>query len=436
MVCRVRRSVASFPIVVPDAKGLNETALKAGVASTSKTQVDAIVTVDGFHGGIELLLSLHVRDPILLLNSLALMNDQVQIAHEKMQDVAQKADKRGFFERLRRALPGSISTTTRAADAVEVTAQHFYDSIRGEVLLALRGCIGNERAEDLMLSDGVRSRVAENLNRVMNETLQRFGLGIDRVPSFDFVCPRFQTVQTEMAEEQLARKRLEIDKARAQIEAEQLRIAKEKSVLAVGTNEEIKQHEIKTTATTKELADKAAAENATRARLMKEEQLKFEREQAAAAERQRIELGSLDQRTRDEDQRLKIRALREEWDAQQKSEHERRLETVKLLTTVPPEMRMEVLLALNPGLQNAYIAAKQAEGAQQQIVLQERFRGEMTSVLGADRMLINNLMQEGIKQIGTVITAKVSGQKNSGSDERVVADADATPKSDSSDRNA
>lgn len=433
MVCRVRRNVASFPIVVPDAKRLREGDRKTELTADATNLVDAIVTVDGFHGGIELLLSLHVRDPILLLTSLALVKDEVQAAQEQMQAVAQKADKRGFFERLRRALPGSISTTTKAMTTEEVTAQHFYDSIRGEVLLALRGCIGNERAEDLMLSDGVRSRVAENLNRVMSVTLERFGLGIDRVPSFDFVCPRFQTVQTEMAEEQLARKRLEIDKARAQTEAEQLRLAREKSILAVDTNSRIRQAEITSTATTKEMADKAAAEDAARARAMEDERLKFKRDQSAADQRQEIELKSLAERTSDENQRLKIKALREEWDAQQTSEHQRRLETVKLLTTVPAEMRMEVLLALNPGLQNAYIAAKQAEGAHQQIALQERFRGEMTTVLGADRMLINNLMQEGIKQIGTVLTAKAGASQDAPAD-RVVVDSKSLPGEHTEDR--
>jgi hypothetical protein len=61
-----------------------------------------------------------------------------------------------------------------------------------------------------------------------------------------------------------------------------------------------------------------------------------------------------------------------------------------------------VALTQNPQLAVAYVAAVHAEGLQQQIAMQERFRAEVTKALGQNSQHVNNLIGEAVKQLGSV----------------------------------
>jgi hypothetical protein len=252
-------------------------------------------------------------------------------------------------------------------------------------------------------------------------------LKLVEVTSFRFLSPEYDMVLQKESAMALEQAELQSNKTAAQIRAEKRTITEQDMIGATGSDSRIKKAEL---ATEHDLRRTEIAEQeATRLRLAAQHGAVKEamgQVQAAEAARSREMEAVKLQHTREQhllNEQTRNRALMEKArmmlelknlaaDAQLERENkrlaaqgERRVQYLKAIADagLSSDSILAIQLAENPHLANAYAAAVKAKSVEEKLELQKEFEEKLLQIATSDRKQVNDLLTEGIKQIGHVM---------------------------------
>ena len=83
--------------------------------------------------------------------------------------------------------PAPVST-----EPVPLTVWDVYKAIRMEFAAAIGQSVRNEEIARLFDAVEVRERIAEDIQRIMSQSFDMYGIKIDRVSAFRFICPKYE----------------------------------------------------------------------------------------------------------------------------------------------------------------------------------------------------------------------------------------------------
>ena len=108
----------------------------------------------------------------------------------------------------------------------KITLADLYPQIRMELAAAIIELIRNENVEELYRTVEVRERVASDIQRIMSRSFDMYGIKIDRVSAFRFICPEYEELLARRGQIALDREDLgdrtqeaDIDRLRREIAA-------------------------------------------------------------------------------------------------------------------------------------------------------------------------------------------------------------------------
>ncbi|NLF69065.1 MAG: hypothetical protein GX575_08410 [Candidatus Anammoximicrobium sp.] len=304
---------------------------------------------------------------------------------------------------------------------VSITMLDFYRQIRMEFAAAIIEAIRNDTAEQLYNTVELRERIAEDIQRVMSQSFEMYGLKIERVSAFRFICPKYEEVLKRRGDIALDREQLTDRKKEMDIGREQRRMAVEEArdVSTVETELQtqlasddalLERHKLKEARETEHDRDLLRAEQlqrqlaldaeAHRAKLEMEEQ---QHELEMRKERRRLELQA-------EKMQLALGFQQQALEMQNQQQNlllERRIKMLEQYARLPKESILTIALAENPQLAAAYSASVQAQSQQEQLQMQEKFRSELSQAYAGNNAQFTRLLQEAVKQWGQYQAAKV-----------------------------
>ncbi|MCA9084564.1 MAG: hypothetical protein KDA81_10940 [Planctomycetaceae bacterium] len=341
-----------------------------------------------------------------------------------------------------------------------VSLAHIYKRIRLEVADALRDAIRQETARQLIEEPArVRDRVTVALEEHVRQSLSLYGADIRRIVSVECVSPEYNRMIIERGRLKLRVEQLDDELQRARIEEEEQRIQSlrfqdqvrhqnERKQYAVSQQAETTRQQLKELGSTRQIEDQVEAE-AQRRRLQREaeeaahlrEERRRDAETEAAVQRQQ-ELNALDMEERRQKLHqekmsavvnMNLKYERGQQELQQEAldrEHQRQIERLTLefrqqlesnaaemqnrigflekfagLSANVEESKLLVMaLASNPKLARPYVEATRARGQEELIAKMEDFRRELVDAHGKEDQLVHQLWQEGVRQIGNVLT--------------------------------
>jgi hypothetical protein len=247
----------------------------------------------------------------------------------------------------------------------------------------------------------------------MQTTFDTYGLKIERVSAFRFICPRYEELLKRRGDIALDREQLVDRKQELEIGRQQRRMAAEEAQDVSHVETETEMHMASDLAARERHEIKEARETERDRDLLRAEQLQRRLEMDGAARQYEIEMKLKEERTRLELQREKMKlamemhgeALRLQ-DQQQESQLNRRIRMLKEYANLPPDSVLTIALAENPQLAAAYAASVQAGNQREQMQMQEKFRDELSKSYASNNEQYTALLQEAVKQWGQYQSAK------------------------------
>ena len=332
-----------------------------------------------------------------------------------------------------------------------ITLADLYPHLRTELAAAILEAVRTENVEPLYRSPEARNRVAMEIQRIMSRSVQIFGIAVDRVAAFRFICPEYEALLAHRGQLTLDRAELsdrtqeaEIGQVRREIEAGDARHAST-------TQKEIETHIA---------SDKAACAAQDPGRPRDGTPIRRASGRAAAAgtgkgrhlpmntswkktgpPRNRdcdcTPSGSDNNtscRTSGERQQLRLQDGASGWISStrtsgwtwpsagrdgcwsiQNSERDagldRRIKMIELYAKLPKDSVLTIALAENPQLAAAYAESMRAQNQQETVQMQERFRAELAKAYANNNQQFAMLLQEAVQQWGQYQAAKQIGQQ-------------------------
>jgi hypothetical protein len=320
-------------------------------------------------------------------------------------------------------------TQPRTTEPVALTVWDVYRAVRMEFAAAIGQSVRNEPIAHLFDAVEVRDRIAEDIQKIMSQSFDMYGIQIDRVSAFRFICPKYEEVLERRAniardsqqlgdlekQAEIARKQRAIDLAD--------HVDGSKTETELGKQEtshraDLERHGIQENRETERergefLAEEQARElardtTAHRHRLGKELEEQRQRLQLEAdQEKLRLQL---------QDEKMKMalgwqeRMLRLQ-NEQQDAAVSRRIKLLEQYARLPKDSILTIALAENPQLAAAYAASVQAQSQQEKVQMQEKFRGELATAYAGNNAQFTQLLQEAVRQWGQYQVAKQIGHK-------------------------
>jgi hypothetical protein len=332
-----------------------------------------------------------------------------------------------------------------------ITLADLYPHLRTELAAAILEAVRTENVEPLYRSPEARNRVAMEIQRIMTRSVQIFGIAVDRVAAFRFICPEYEELLARRGQLTLDRAELsdrsqeaEIGQTRREIEAGDARHAsttqKEIETHIASDKAALARHKIQEGRETErqfgELQAERQERDLERDGIAHEHQL--EKDRAAEelrlrlhAERERQQHQLQDERER---QQLRLQDERERLDLQRQDERldlafrwqgrwlelqnserdaalDRRIKMLELYAKLPKDSVLTIALAENPQLASAYAESMRAQNQQETFQMQERFRAELAKAYANNSQQFAMLLQEAVQQWGQYQAAPQIGQQ-------------------------
>ena len=483
--CTVSRTPVTATFVLPDRDLLFEETGESAVVKGKKVElydVDSalsrlgIRTSDNFLGGAQVQLVLRCASPAQLLE---------MFIQSKLQSLG-PADRRKLglpveddsgANRQQKARPGGVKglfayscavvarllwgsgTPPATAEPVALSVWDVYREIRMEFAAAIGQSVRNEPIAHLFDAVEVRDRIAEDIQKIMSRSFDMYGIKIERVSAFRFICPKYEEllerrVNIAIDGQQLDDRRKEVDIAK-----KQRRIDIDDRLDSSHTETELhkqetsdqgkrERHEIEETRQTELDRDVARAEQQVRTLAMDETDHLHKLGKDRATEEQRLELQAEQERQRlalqaqEETQRLQLQAAKmdmalgvqvrvldiqskqldlqnKQQDAllqrqikQKQAEIEGRIKMIEQYAKLPRDSILTIALAENPQLAAAYAASIQAQSHEAKAQMQEKFRAELTTAYQGNNAQYTQLLQEAVRQWGHYQVAKQIGHEH------------------------
>ena len=316
---------------------------------------------------------------------------------------------------------GGFTESSQFPQAVSISMLEFYRQIRMEFAAAIIEAIRNDTADQLYNTVELRERIADDIQRVMSQSFEMYGLKIERVSAFRFICPQYEEVLKRRGDIALDREQLADRKKEMEVGHEQRRMAVEEARDVSTVETELQTQLASDDALLERHKLKEARETERDRDLLRAEQLQRQLALDAEAHRARLEMEEQQQELemRKERRRLELQAEKMQmalgWQQQalemQNQQHdallERRIKMLEEYAKLPKESILTIALAENPQLAAAYAASVQAQSQQEQLQMQEKFRTELSQAYAGNNAEFSRLLQEAVKQWGQYQAAKL-----------------------------
>ena len=339
--------------------------------------------------------------------------------------------RRKLFERMLGLKDEAALVNSELLEPTEtITFADLYPHVRFEMMRVIAMVIGTTRADDLYTNPNAQRDLEDEIKRQMSQTLEAQGLALSRVSALQFLSDRFESklkLEEEVAfEDNVAGlKRRAMENARDLAEAE---------LDHTGSFDRARlEQERLTDAQKSRLLDQQQAADVQR-RQLAEEADRDRRVRDASADVQ------IDRERRSLDHEERLRELEYARVGLELHRERRRIDAdiaadrARLLAEMPPDRLLLILIDQNPSLQQAFIAAKQAEGHQERAEAEKMIVAEITRLEGEHRGDTQQLLVEAIKQIGPVTGHLIDAQRGNRRDARPVRRRDEyTPYDDTED---
>lgn len=404
-VCTFPAVQIGFNVMLPDE--LDVIAAGGNVDAAMKSL--SLRTADDLVGTAELSARVRVAEPVKIATVMAR-----ELLKAAQSDATQEP--KGLlgsvtfpFRALGRLMFGGNAEQTGHVAAQPIKLSRVYGSVRTELALVVRAAVRQERAETLYDTVQVRERITEDLSRSLADTFSAYGLKLDRIAAFKFQCEEYDDLLRDRSKIALQREALGDKRNAAAIDAEEKGILKDRRrVDAADVQDaakmigETERNQIYEDALTADTTDRARAAAQARQLSMDEAKLAFNRDQRALDERQNLAL-------QDERQRLqleKIRMLAQIDADRQRAQTEQTKSLIDSTRGASTDQLLVVAMMQNPALAGAFSAAQQAKFAmlnvEKQLEMQAQFRQQLEQAYGANNQMVGALLQEAVKQWGTV----------------------------------
>ena len=413
------------------------------------------LTEEGVRGGARLQMQLSCKDPPRLLNAFA-------SKLEEFRKPTARAKPKGHGPLGRILLYPSellahllLGGKPAQGDAYSpVTLGFVYPYFRMELMATLRNCLRSEKIKDLY-DDAQESvkRVTGKIESELADTLDLFGLKVERVVAFEFISPEYLRFRQRKGHVDLEKLELDtdrdqgvVDKERRKLETEQFKdqVEQQEARERIATREseesarrrwkelgetkreyvkevgKTKREYLKEVGETKKAHDEILAQAQDRQMEREDKRRQFKRKQAL--EDGKVDLQRVDQKM---DKARKVLEIQNEWrDAEHKRqmgrralEHEQQMESqnaateqrlkfLKEYARLPPDSILAIALADNPNLAEAYVMAVNAKSKDEAINLHKEFRDKLVEVHGAESGKVTPLLIEATRQLGHALQSQ------------------------------
>lgn len=406
--------VAEFPIsfMVPEKDPPYHTLAGCGIRCA-----------EGFSGGALVNMVLRIQDPAHLLFALRNLDSGAKPASLSQVLLAPFA----FMDTLFAPPAGTADADTLIA---EFAADSLWNRLRGEFVHDIGLLMRNESALEMRDSPQVQNRILEGLSKAMTAALQRYGVELREVTSFQFLSPDHDSIlcQQVVAAQVAAQMRSEkpaaelrkeerdvtemdlVDAAEASrgIERARIEAAEEIARRRLAEEETTNLRKAAADGAVSEIVDRNKAASSARALRLRAAEEQHEREQEQA--RTRLLVGKAKMMLEVKKQAMELENQAEEAKLQRHNkalaaQHERRLSFLRAIAEVglPPDSILALQLSDRPELAAAYAEAVRARSYEDRIQLQREFEDKLIRINTSEREQVNTLLRAGIEQIGRVM---------------------------------
>jgi hypothetical protein len=407
--CTVSELPVTATFVLPDHLSLEE--LEETPDEREALKSLSVRTSNGILGAVRVQISLRVQSPRRLIHSLG--TDHLD---RHLPETEQKVlDQRPHLEPGR----GIVGATVHAGMALlsrlllrkgppeplepelwtrarSLTIADVYPRIRHELLSVIRATVHQETAASLYDTVEVRERVQQDIQRYLAETLDDFGLAVDRVSAFQFFSPDYEELLENRGKLAIAAEELVDVRTHVAVQDEYREINKGKAIKDAAAEGEVKRH-----------LDEHKDADEDRRRGREGKQRAFDRDQREADEGQEVRSmlarGQAALQLAGQLQQMNLEAQEKQRDA----EHRRKLEVLRLMAGRPPEEQLVLALSYDSQLQHAFVAAQQARSEQEKLAMAQRFQDQLVAVYGQQSGQVNTLLLEAARQLGAVAVKRV-----------------------------
>jgi hypothetical protein len=294
-----------------------------------------------------------------------------------------------------------------------LTMIDFWNLMQAEFIQAIQTTVLNETAVDMYSMIDVRKRIEVSIKSMMEATFNRFGMTLERINSFRFLCPQYESIiqgEANIAQEE---SELQTEIRKSDLRQEKRKLSKNDAFNISDVNQDITEKNItserdvrvlkeNSRADIEEAEDDRVANRQNRELNMKGQQNDFRREQLAADEQLQIEMQTMKMR-----KMIELRNMMLDGDNQREIAQARAFSEMGLSS----ETILAMQLKNNPELAQAYIEAVKSRSAEEKLKLHEYFEERLLNANSQDKANVQKLLEVGIEQLGKVMTASQKAKR-------------------------
>lgn len=373
----------------------------------------SIRSAEGYMGGASVEMIVHVEDAPSLLRTVVDLKDEP----DKGANIVLAALSAPFNILGSLISPGGGKKSKDFAHE-PVNGWVLWEKVRNEFIQAIQAVVLTEAVREMYSAVEVRERIHQKIQDTMAVTMRRYGLVIDRVVSFRFMCPQYDMILQNEANVAQEEAEMETEERRAELRSRAREIAERDAADAAAADEKIRKAQIEAEKEVLVSEERAGGEKdkARDERLAAEQ----ERERAMDAARQDHDraqdaLGQDHRRVQLEaNERLDISLKKEKWlaalEIREKALDGENRRQIQLLQTIaeaglPADSILALQLREHPELAGAYSDAVRARSYEERIQMQKEFENKLLTIGMSDKKYVHEFLKEGINQIGRVMTA-------------------------------
>ena len=364
-------------------------------------------TADNMFGGVTMQMILRCTEPSQLISMLAMAKFEDLIGRKDKEQRffgdTQASNQGGVLNAMK--YPGRLISHILAGGGTEPDSRRplefdlmfsdLYKAIRLELTSAIIESVRNEIVHRIYDEVEVRERVAGDIKRIMSTSMKMYGLEIERVSAFRFICPEFEDLLRQRGEDALDRERLQDDQDRLEIGQQRRKMAADDAVDVSNVKAEtaksfrsdkegVLRHAIDERRATREAAGKLLAESQQRKMDRHAALRDHSRSQEAADEELAISLRrkklqmllDLQNDMQDRESRRRI--------TERSAEVDNRLRLVDAYGKLPEDMSADSILAAtlveNPELASAFGGLAAAKGQTELLERERQFQDRLSQV--------------------------------------------------------